>query len=549
MKRIIFSICWIISITVNAQQWEWAQKATATTGFQLAKNVCFDKSGNVFMLGVNQHTAYYGTSFLDSGSFAVKYNPLGNVLWAEKIAGDPIDVCCDYLGNLYVIGNFLGSITIGSFNLSSNGSSDFFIAKFSGSGSVMWAKSFGGNNGDEVAAFAQDKYGNLYVTGYYRNSISFDNYFLNDSLNNGSTNFFLSKINSLGAVQWATSSQHNITATSLQYCGGSYISLDKNQSIYVIGNYTTFPNYSNCSDNFIVKYNSSGILQSDIRPGSRWGHYDGRSWLAIDDSLNIFSTYNSAGHYWFAPVLEKYDSLMNLKWHVNLSDGAYTPNYLLYSGISVDSIGNSYVTGRFGNYNMQSDSVQFCNQWLVRKGGFDILVGKFDVAGNCVFAKTAGGRNDEVSGYLFPPNWNMRVDKKGNCYIVGNYNISGNSNIFNDTVAFDNYTLNNDGNWQQIFVAKLSPSDLMTEVQSLSSKLNDINVFPNPSSGIFTANLENKTVATKICVYDILGNCLLNKDYRKGASPIIDLSGLPKGIYFVNIMSDGGKTMKKIVLQ
>ena len=54
-----------------------------------------------------------------------------------------------------------------------------------------------------------------------------------------------------------------------------------------------------------------------------------------------------------------------------------------------------------------------------------------------------------------------------------------------------------------------------------SSAINEIteplsvSVFPNPSSGIFSVNLKNETSETKICIYDILGNCVLNKQPNK----------------------------------
>ena len=77
----------------------------------------------------------------------------------------------------------------------------------------------------------------------------------------------------------------------------------------------------------------------------------------------------------------------------------------------------------------------------------------------------------------------------------------------------------------------------------------EIEIYPNPSSGIFTINLKNKTVESKICVYDVLGNCVLDKVSVKNSSQEIDLSGQPKGIYFMEIVSGGERAVKKIILE
>ncbi|MGZ4033504.1 MAG: RCC1 domain-containing protein, partial [Bacteroidia bacterium] len=76
-----------------------------------------------------------------------------------------------------------------------------------------------------------------------------------------------------------------------------------------------------------------------------------------------------------------------------------------------------------------------------------------------------------------------------------------------------------------------------------------ISVSPNPSTGNFTVNLKNTTVATQICVYDVFGNCLWNKSCRNETSPKIDISSQPKGIYFMEIVSDNKRSVNKIVLQ
>ena len=74
-------------------------------------------------------------------------------------------------------------------------------------------------------------------------------------------------------------------------------------------------------------------------------------------------------------------------------------------------------------------------------------------------------------------------------------------------------------------------------------------VYPNPSSGKFTVNFKNKTGENIICVDDVLGNCVYDKVSTKNSTEEINLSKQLKGIYFMEILSDGERVVKKIVLQ
>lgn len=76
-----------------------------------------------------------------------------------------------------------------------------------------------------------------------------------------------------------------------------------------------------------------------------------------------------------------------------------------------------------------------------------------------------------------------------------------------------------------------------------------LSIFPNPSSGIFTINVKNTIVETKICVYDLLGNCVFNKVSNKSNKQEIDLTNQLKGIYFMEIISEEQRTVKKIIVQ
>ena len=75
-----------------------------------------------------------------------------------------------------------------------------------------------------------------------------------------------------------------------------------------------------------------------------------------------------------------------------------------------------------------------------------------------------------------------------------------------------------------------------------------IAVYPNPSNGLFTADLTSVVGKTSITVYDIVGNVILAKEALAGAKQSIDLSNRANGSYFVTVKSDAETITKKIII-
>ncbi|MFA7029651.1 MAG: SBBP repeat-containing protein [Candidatus Cloacimonadaceae bacterium] len=104
-------------------------------------------------------------------------------------------------------------------------------------------------------------------------------------------------------------------------------------------------------------------------------------------------------------------------------------------GIATDSSGNSYVTGFF------AESASFGSTTLTSSGGEDIFVAKLDSSGNWLWAKQAGGTGLDI-GY------GIATDSSGNSYVTG---------FFAESASFGSTTLTSSGG-EDIFVAKLDSS-------------------------------------------------------------------------------------------
>ena len=89
-----------------------------------------------------------------------------------------------------------------------------------------------------------------------------------------------------------------------------------------------------------------------------------------------------------------------------------------------------------------------------------------------------------------------------------------------------------------------------TSVNDIDNML-AVSVFPNPSKGKFFVSFENIIFNTiDIKVYSTTGKCILNKNINTSSKEsLIDLSEMPKGIYYLEINTNLGIIKKKLIVQ
>ncbi len=117
------------------------------------------------------------SSFGTNDIFITKYNSSGAFQWVRTYGQRNFegarDICEDSQGNLYITGEFEGTV---DFNppqldtLSSAGATDAFILKLDPNGSFIWAKQLGGSNND-IGYGLQVKNGLVFHVGSFYNTI------------------------------------------------------------------------------------------------------------------------------------------------------------------------------------------------------------------------------------------------------------------------------------------------------------------------------------------------------------------------------------------
>ncbi len=113
--------------------------------------------------------------------FLLKLTNTGTFQWVNKIGGAGNDNCynitLDQNDNIFTTGYFTGSVDFdgssAQYLLNSNGMKDAFLAAYSSSGNFIYAQNYGSSSDDEGAQLFSSN-NEIYLTGYFQNTVDFD---------------------------------------------------------------------------------------------------------------------------------------------------------------------------------------------------------------------------------------------------------------------------------------------------------------------------------------------------------------------------------------
>ena len=194
----------------------WGYNTASPTVIAQGNGITTDASGNVYVGGDFQSpTITFGsttlncmTSWPNNNVFLLKLNAAGVPVWA-KLIGAPFDaqggkLTTDRSGDVYIAGVYDGgSAIIGPDTLTTTGSTDIFLAKYDSTGALRWAKKWGGNNSDGVMALMTDSSENLYMAGNYASDSIVFGASALLKIPGGTQDIFLAKLDSSGTGIWA----------------------------------------------------------------------------------------------------------------------------------------------------------------------------------------------------------------------------------------------------------------------------------------------------------------------------------------------------------
>ncbi len=496
--KILFTVILIIGSSfinggsLKSQVWQWAKNAGGP-GNDGAQRSCVDGAGNIYVGGFFSGTSIQvGTiSIPNAGSsdgYLAKYDPSGNVIWAQRIGGSLSEnisgICVDPVsGNVYVTGSFssptiaVSPYTMGNANIA-GGNYDGFIACFNTFGSCQWLAPFGGL-GDQHAgdcAFSTSL-SCLYVTGNYgTTTMSIGSNTLINTSASGKEDVFIARYTTGGLPVWAkTTGASNsddyaysvsVDASGYPYFGGTFAATMVFGTT-VIGT-TTLTSYGS-QDMFLAKYSDVGVFQWAKGIGSNQSG-DYFSNIKIDATNNVFIS----GYYYGAPLtlgtltlanagsydafVAKYNSAGTAIWANRIGGSDTDYGY----DIALDGNSNVYFTGGFAGTVITVGAITLTN---TTPGSLtDAFVAKYNSSGVPQWAINPVGAADEV-GY------GIAADAIGNVYATGSYNVGG-------PTAFGTTTLTSAGSYD-VYFAKLG---------CLTASITGPSTICNGSSATLTAN-------------------------------------------------------------
>ncbi|OQX76426.1 MAG: hypothetical protein B6D64_09925, partial [Bacteroidetes bacterium 4484_276] len=164
-----------------------------------------------------------------------------------------------------------------------------------------WANRAGGNDADDIFDMVTDVDGNIYTTGYFKNTAHFGEGGNQVSLTSaGGADIFFAKYNSSGELIWAKRA-----GGSTGFDWGNEIILDSQNNFIITGYFDTQASFGEGGstvtlnapgddrDIFVCKYNNSAELIWAFNEGGI--NDDSGSGLSLDDEGNIYLIGNFKG--------------------------------------------------------------------------------------------------------------------------------------------------------------------------------------------------------------------------------------------------------------
>ncbi len=494
------------------------EEAAAMMGWELS---LVDSEGMVMLYDIAYELYLEGSCdvMVEYGSYdyvTIKYNSKGVEQWVAIYDGPSHGneyvkaIGLDDAGNVYVTGNSYGYGT----NL------DWATVKYDANGVEQWVKRYNrANFNDGVSDMAVDGSGNVHVTG-------------------GSVECFgcmtentTIKYNAAGTQQWL--------ARGVGYAGGqrllgrsSAITLDDAGNVYITGTNFFYP-YGGQYDLYaIYKFNSNGIQQ--------WFAQDAIVPIAepvgieVDDAGNVYiaGSQNGNGGTSGPPGFDNYVTIKHdangvrqwIKSYNDLrpySDGSVGNTQDHAKAMTMDDDGNVYVTG---------------NSYY-SGNGFDIATVKYDASGTEQWRARHNGpmnQNDDAA--------DIAVDGSGKVYVCGSERVG----TYNDYVTIKYSSKGGGHNKMSNNTDNEEMEEILLDVAEEIDEI-DISIYPNPTRGAFvveTASMDR----VELNIYSPTGQIVLSETLIDGAAKI-DLSEYPKGIYFIQLLSNQKIENRKVVIQ
>jgi hypothetical protein len=501
----IFMLAGICFSHISAQvSIEW-QRTLGGSYFDEPGDIATAPDGTCFMVGVTGSSnhdifGYHG----NFDYFVAKFSSSGAVLWKKPYGGSDYEepYCVHPLddGGCIVLG-WTSSLNHDVQN-SHGGPGDAWMIRLSSSGNILWQRAYGGSGKDELYNISPTADGGYLLTGL-TNSTDGD-----VQANYGGTDFWVVRTDSLGQIMWENSyggSQDDKAYSGFEASDGSLIVVGESKSDdwQVVSN-------KGKTDMLVMKLSPEGFVTwslsfgtSDTDQGNLAGEVPG-GYLAGGTSGSIDGDLSGlATHYvdfWLLKL--GYDGSVIWQKTFGGSGSDRADEMVVFED------GSCAITGT-----VSSDDFDFEGN----DGNIDIGIIRVSAEGDLLWQKTFGGTKAELAGGI------DRTPDNG--FVLTGYAWS----VDGDLTGIPNKGYND------FWVLKLSPETISAAEEAATDP---ILLYPNPAADAVTISVPEPFSELQIIITSASGIAVLQKTITNGSA--LSLTGLPAGVYTLQArMPDG----------
>lgn len=499
---------------------EW-QKSLGGSGNDYANSVQQTADGGYIVAGyTSSNDGDVSGNHGGDDIWVVKLSAAGNIAWSKTFGGSANEVA-SYVQQTADLGYVIAGTTFSNDGdvTRNQGNSDAWVIKLDASGAMQWQKTFGGLHIDAATSVQQMPDGG-YIVGCYTLSEN-----TGDIIGNkGGTEYLVVKLTSTGSIEWSLC----LGGQSFDYARTVQQTADGG---YVVGGYTSSidgdvsGNHGNI-DYWVVKLSNIQEIQWQKTLGG----------TGSDILTSVVQTtdggYIVAGH-----TYSQDGDITGSGFH-----GPFFDDYWVVKLSSTGAIQWKRALGGYGNDLAQSVQQTADGGYVVfgyttsndgdisgNNGYMNYWVVKLSSTGTIQWQKALGGSGQEgFNAIPYAADGAHSIQQTTDLgYIVAGYSKSNDGDVSGNHGGFD------------YWVVKLAPAlgtdDFLPE---------SVSVYPNPASERVFVRMDTDSQLSELSLYGLLGQRLQTTKENS-----ISVSGLPKGVYFLQVKTDKGEVTKKIMVE
>jgi hypothetical protein len=462
---------------------------------------------------------YFGDNTEDI--WVVKVNASGSIEWQRCLGGIGYEQANSIIQD--IDGGYVVAGEVSSYDgdvIGYHGSTDMWVVKLDHTGSIQWQQCLGGSSNDEAKSIIQTLDGGYVVAGQTSSTNG------DVSENNGSTDFWVVKLDNTGYIQWQKclgGSDTDVASSIDQTADEGYVVTGKTRSIDgdVSGNHAQY-----YTDLWVVKLDLMGEIQwqrcfggTSYEEGTSVSETSDGGYIVAGKAHSIDG--DVVGNHSYADMcpptchsdmwLIKLNAEGNLIW--SKCFGGTDDEYA--SAVRQTTDGGFIVIGTAESNNGDVSGIH--SGW----GFEDMWVVKTSATGSIQWSRCLGGIDYEA-GY------DIQLAPDGGYLLAG---VAGTDDPFgnSDVSGIHDYGLQKRDFW----IVKLSQG----WVNAVENSFNEMALYPNPASEVISIKCDASLLGIAYTVLDITGRPMLEGVISSQALDV-SIVDLPAGIYTITVRGE-----------